>query len=104
VGCGGEVDWLRGFEASKGTDCSGNSAMGLGRCHFTSAIRKRSPLMMEMGGGRRQKQKQPEREREEARRQGRAGQDRKARKELRELGWPLLAAWRLFMIGNRQSC
>jgi hypothetical protein len=29
-----------------GIDCSGNSLMGLGRCHFTSAITKRSPLMM----------------------------------------------------------
>lgn len=46
------------LSVSKGTDCSGNSAMGLGRCHFTSAIRKRSPLMMEMGAGRRQMQMQ----------------------------------------------
>jgi hypothetical protein len=29
-----------------GIDCSGNSLMGLGRCHFTSAIIKRSPLMI----------------------------------------------------------
>jgi hypothetical protein len=41
--------WIGGgFEVSKGTECSGNSAMGLGRCHFTSAIQKRSPLMVKM--------------------------------------------------------
>jgi hypothetical protein len=33
--------WMGG-----GVDRSGNSLMGLGRCHFTSAIIKRSPLMI----------------------------------------------------------
>jgi hypothetical protein len=85
------VDLAAALRSGRGlTDGSGNSAMGLGRCHFTSAIKKRSPLMMEMveAAGRRQKQKQPERE--EARRQDRAGQGRKARKELRDPGWLLV--------------
>jgi hypothetical protein len=86
--CGGEVDG--GLVAAlrlvwMGIDCSGNSLMGLGRCHFTSAITKRSPLMMVDLWKPKPKGKNRNRNslREEARRQaGRQGRG-KARKELR---------------------
>jgi hypothetical protein len=69
-----------------GIDCSGNSLMGLGRCHFTSAITKRSPLMMVDLWKPKPKGKNRNRNslREEARRQaGRQAGQGKARKELR---------------------
>lgn len=77
-----------------GIDCSGNSLMGLGRCHFTSAMIKAIAVDDGGGGGLwivEAEGKNRNSPREEARRQ--AGQGREARKELRELWLLLVAGW-----------